>query len=149
MPATQHTEVFNCSREEFYKIVTDYEKYPEFLQEVKECKILKTDDGPSGPGTRQLVEYKVSVIKSFKYELWMTHTPDEAVSWTFAGGDIFKTNSGSWKIEDQAGKAKVTYAVEATFGVFVPGMIAKTLLNVNLPAMMSAYHKRIKDLYGK
>lgn len=142
MPGTQHTEVFNCTPDEFYKIVTDYEKYPEFLQEVKECKVLKTD------GDRQLVEYVVSVIKSFKYQLWMTNAPS-LVSWTFAGGDIFKTNSGSWKIEDQAGKAKVTYTVEATFGVFVPGMIAKTLLNVNLPAMMSAYHKRIKDLYGK
>lgn len=142
MPGTQHTEVFNCTPDEFYAIVTDYEKYPEFLQEVKDCKVVKKD------GDRQLVEYQVSVIKSFKYQLWMTHAP-LLVSWTFAGGDIFKTNSGSWKIEDQAGKAKVTYAVEATFGVFVPGMIAKTLLNVNLPAMMSAYHKRIKDLYGK
>ena len=142
MPGTQHTEVFNCTPDEFYSIVTDYDKYPEFLQEVKDCKVVKKD------GDRQLVEYQVSVIKSFKYQLWMTHAPHH-VSWTFAGGDIFKTNSGSWKIEDQAGKAKVTYAVEATFGVFVPGMIAKTLLNVNLPAMMSAYHKRIKDLYGK
>lgn len=143
MAGTQHTEVFNCTTEEFYKIVTDYEKYPEFLQEVKDCKILKTE------GLRQLVEYHVSVIKSFKYQLWMTHQPTELVSWNFVSGDIFKTNSGSWKIEDQAGKAKVTYTVEATFGVFVPGMIAKTLLSVNLPAMMSAYHKRIKDLYGK
>jgi ribosome-associated toxin RatA of RatAB toxin-antitoxin module len=143
MPGTQHTEVFNCTPDEFYAIVTDYEKYPEFLQEVKDCKILKTD------GDRQLVEYQVSVIKSFKYQLWMTHVAPSSVSWTFAGGDIFKTNAGSWKIEEQAGKAKVTYAVDATFGVFVPGMIAKTLLNVNLPAMMSAYHKRIKDLYGK
>ena len=142
MPGTQHTEVFNCTPDEFYAIVTDYEKYPEFLQEVKDCKVVKKD------GDRQLVEYQVSVIKTFKYQLWMTHAP-HVVSWTFAGGDIFKTNSGSWKIEDQAGKAKVTYAVDATFGVFVPGMIAKTLLNVNLPAMMSAYHKRIKDLYGK
>ena len=144
MPSTQHIEVFNCSVDEFYKIVTDYEKYPEFLQEVKDCKILKND----GEG-RQLVEYTVSVIKTFKYQLWMTHQAPSLVSWTFAGGDIFKTNSGSWKVEDQAGKAKVTYSVEATFGVFVPGMIAKTLLSVNLPAMMSAYHKRIKDLYGK
>lgn len=143
MPGTQHTEVFNCSADEFYKIVTDYEKYPEFLQEVKDCKIVKSD------GNRQLVEYKVAVIKSFTYQLWMSHEPSTLVSWDFAGGDIFKTNNGSWKIEDQAGKAKVTYTVEATFGVFVPGMIAKTLLNVNLPAMMSAYHKRIKDLYGK
>ncbi|HVK60778.1 MAG TPA: SRPBCC family protein, partial [Bdellovibrionales bacterium] len=119
------------------------EKYPEFLQEVKDCKVLKTE------GNRKLVEFKVSVIKSFSYQLWLTDTEPDSITWTFAGGDIFKTQSGSWKLEDQAGKTKALYSVEATFGIFVPGPIAKTLLSVNLPAMMSSYHKRVKDLYGK
>lgn len=143
MPGAVHTEVFNCSVPEFFKIVTDYEKYPEFLQEVKECKVLKAD------GSRKLVEYKVSVIKSFTYQLWMTEQEPESLTWTFGGGDLFKTSTGFWKLEDQAGKTKATYSVDATFGVFVPGPIAKTLLTINLPNMMSAYHKRVKDIYGK
>jgi coenzyme Q-binding protein COQ10 len=143
MPAATHTEVFNCTVSEFYKIVTDYEKYPQFLQEVKECKILKNE------GNKKLAEFKVSVIKSFTYQLWMTEQEPNHVSWTFAGGDVFKTSTGSWKLEDQAGKCKALYNVDATFGIFVPGPIAKTLLSVNLPSMMSAYHKRVKELYGK
>lgn len=143
MSGASATEVFNCSVPEFYKLITDYEKYPEFLQEVKDCKVLKSDGG------RKLVEYKVSVIKTFAYQLWMTEHEPDSVTWTFAGGDIFKTSTGSWKLEDQAGKTKATYTVEATFGIFVPGPVAKTLLNVNLPSMMSAYHKRVKDIYGK
>lgn len=143
MPSASHTEVFNCSVPEFYKIVSDYEKYPEFLQEVKDCKVLKNEGG------KKLVEYKVSVIKSFSYQIWTTEQEPNLITWTFAGGDIFKTQTGSWKLEDQAGKTKATYSVDATFGVFVPGPIAKTLLSVNLPAMMSAYHKRVKDVYGK
>lgn len=71
------------------------------------------------------------------------------ISWEFAGGDIFKTMSGSWKLEDQAGKCKATYHVDATFGLFVPGPVTKALLDVNLPNMMSSYHKRIKTIYGK
>jgi coenzyme Q-binding protein COQ10 len=143
MASASHTEVFNCSVPEFFKVVSDYEKYPLFLQEVKDCKVLKTEGG------RKLVEYKVSVIKSFTYQLWMTEQEPSLVSWTFAGGDVFKTSVGSWKLEDQAGKCRAIYSVEATFSMFVPGPIAKTLLNVNLPSMMSAYHKRIKELYGK
>jgi coenzyme Q-binding protein COQ10 len=143
MPAASHTEVFNCSVSEFFKIVSDYEKYPEFLQEVKECKVVKSD------GAKKLIEFKVSVIKSFTYQLWMTEQAPSQISWVFAGGDVFKTSTGSWKLEDQAGKCKALYTVEATFGMFVPGMIAKTLLSVNLPSMMSSYHKRVKDIYGK
>lgn len=128
---------------EFFKIVTDYPSYSQFLSEVKGCQVLKTE------GNKKLVEYSVSVIKSFKYQLWMTETEPGLVAWEFAGGDIFKTMKGHWKIEDQAGKCKVTYYVEATFGMFVPGPITKALLDVNLPNMISSYHKRIKQIYGK
>jgi ribosome-associated toxin RatA of RatAB toxin-antitoxin module len=143
MPGATHTEIFNCTVPEFFKVVSDYEKYPQFLQEVKECRVVKNENG------KKLVEYNVSVIKTFTYQMWMSEHEPESVTWTFAGGDIFKTSSGSWKLSDQAGKTKAIYTVEATFSMFVPGMIAKTLLNVNLPSMMSSYHKRIKDLYGK
>lgn len=143
MPSASHTDVFNCSVPEFFQIVCDYESYPEFIQEVKSCRVVKAEEN------RKLVEYKVSVIKSFTYQLWMTEHEPDSITWTFGGGDIFKTQTGSWKLEDQAGKTKAIYSVDATFGVFVPGPVAKTLLNVNLPMMMSAYHKRVKDVYGK
>lgn len=143
MASASTTDVFNCSVPEFYKIVTDYGSYNQFLSEVKSCTVLKSE------GSRKLVEYHVSVIKSFKYTIWTTETEPNSVTWEFAGGDIFKTMKGSWKLEDQAGKCKATYTVEATFGIFVPGPISKALLDVNLPNMMSAYHKRIKTIYGK
>jgi ribosome-associated toxin RatA of RatAB toxin-antitoxin module len=143
MPGANHTEVFNCSVDEFYKLISDYESYPEFLQEVKDCRVVKAD------GAKKLVEYQVSVIKSFTYQMWMNEKPPAEITWTFAGGDIFKTSIGSWKLEDQGGKCKATYTVDATFSLFVPGPVAKTLLSVNLPSMMSAYHRRVKEVYGK
>lgn len=143
MAKASATEVFNCSVEDFYKIISDYEKYHEFLQEVKKCSVLKTE------GNRKLVEYNVSVIKSFKYKMWMSETAPNAINWEFAGGDLFKTSIGSWKLENEAGKCRATYTVEATFTMFVPGPIANALVSVNLPGMMSAYHKRVAQLYGK
>jgi ribosome-associated toxin RatA of RatAB toxin-antitoxin module len=142
MAKASTTEVFNCTPEQFYKIIADYEKYPEFLAEVKQCKVLKTE------GQRKLVEYSVSVVKSFKYSLWMTETAPTSITWEFASGDVFKTSVGSWKLENEAGKTRATYTVEATFSGFVPGPIANALVSVNLPNMMSSYHKRVKQLYG-
>lgn len=141
MAKAQTTELFHCSVEQFYKIVTDYSKYPEFLSEVKKCTVLKTE------GSKKLVEYQVSVIKSFTYTLWTTETPT-LVSWEFASGDIFKSMKGFWKLENEAGQCRASYSVEASFGMFVPGPIANALVSVNLPNMISAYHKRIKQLYG-
>ena len=144
MATAQKTETFNCTPQEFFNIVVDYEKYPEFLAEVKSCKIVKTE------GDSKLVDYKVSVLKPLAYQLKTKEVAPTLVSWEFAGGDAFKTMSGSWKIEEApGGKCRCTYDVEASFKMFVPGPVATTLLNVNLPAMMSAYHKRINSLYGK
>lgn len=142
MAKASTTEVFNCTPEQFFKIIADYEKYHEFLAEVKQCKVLKVE------GSRKLVEYHVSVVKTFKYTLWMTESPPHSIVWEFAAGDVFKTSVGSWKLENEAGKTRATYSVEATFGMFVPGPLANALVSVNLPNMMSAYHKRVKQIYG-
>lgn len=143
MASAQTTEVFNCTPAQFYKIVSDYEKYPEFLAEVKECRVLKKE------GNRKLVEYTVSVVKNFKYSLWMTETENQEIKWEFAGGDVFKTSTGHWKFQEEGGKCRASYFVDATFNMFVPGPIAKALVSVNLPNMISAYHKRVAELYGR
>lgn len=142
MAAAETTEVFNCSKEQFYTIIADYEKYPQFLQEVRGCQVLKQEAG------RKLVEFRVSLIKSFTYSLWMKEISPERIDWEFAGGDLFKALTGSWELADEAGKTRATYKVEAKFNVFVPGPVAKALVGVNLPGMMSAYHKRVSELYG-
>ena len=144
MAQASTTEVFNCTPDEFYAIISDYEKYHEFLTEIKSCKVLKSES------SKKLVEYSVSVVKSFKYQLWMTEKAPHEISWEFAGGDVFKTSVGSWKLSAEGtGKTKAVYSVEATFSMFVPGPIANALVSVNLPNMMAAYHKRVKKMYGK
>ena len=142
--ATAHaSEVFNCTKEEFFKIVTDYSKYSEFLPEVKSVTITKNN------GNNKEAEYQVSVIKTFKYKIKITEKPNESVEFVFTEGDVFKTMKGSWKLKDKDGKCAVDYDVEATFGMFVPGPMAKTLVSVNLPLMMANFKKRVKEVYGK
>ena len=143
MAGASTTEVFNCTVDEFFQIISDYEKYSEFLSEVKDCKVLKEENG------KKLVEYTVSVVKDFQYKLWMVEEAPKKITWSFDSGDLFKVSTGSWVLEDEAGKTRATYTVEAKFNMFVPGPIAKALVSVNLPNMVSSYHKRVKELYGK
>jgi coenzyme Q-binding protein COQ10 len=142
MAAASTTEVFSCSPEQFFAIVSDYEKYPDFLSEVKQCKVLETK------GNKKLVEFQVSVIKTFSYRLWMTEEGPNRLSWQFDSGDLFKASTGSWELTGKGGKTEAKYSVDASFRVFVPGPVAKALVNVNLPNMMRAYHGRIKSKYG-
>lgn len=138
------TEIFNCTPEEFFALVADYESYPEFLTEMKDVKILKQTK------TSKEMEYTVSVIKTFKYIITAKEKAPSSVEFEFKSGEIFKSMKGSWSIQ-KSGKSKceVTYKIEANFGLLVPGAIAKTLVSVNLPAMMKSFHKRVKKIYNK
>jgi len=143
MANAETTDVFNCAPDEFFKIISEYAKYPDFLNEVKACRVVKAE------GNRKLVEYTVSIVKDFKYMLWMTENSPHEISWEFASGDLFKTMKGFWKLQEEGGKCRATYAVEASFGLLVPGPLAKAAVSVNLPNMISSYHKRVAELYGR
>ncbi len=143
MAAARTEEVFNCTVEEFFKIVSDYEKYPEFLTEVRSVKVYKN------AGNIKEMEYHVSLIKTFKYKLKATEVHNKSVEFEFISGDVFKTMKGSWSLTNKAGKCAVVYNVEATFGFLVPDAIAKPLVSANLPMMITNFKKRINELYGK
>jgi len=51
-------------------------------------------------------------------------------------------------LQEEAGKTRATYFVEAKFNMFVPAH-CQSFVNVNLPNMVSSYQKRVKELYGK
>ncbi len=143
MASANTKEVFNCTVEEFFKIVSDYEKYPDFLPEVKSVKIIK-DNGDS-----KEMEYQVSLIKTFKYKLKVIEKKNESVIFEFIGGDVFKTMKGSWKLTAQGSQCAIDYNVEASFGMLVPESMAKPLVSANLPMMISNFKKRVKTIYGK
>lgn len=144
MAEAEVTEKFNCTAEEFFNIVVDFEKYPEFLSDMKSVKILK-----NGKKEKEM-EFSVAIIKTIKYKIKATQKSPSEVDFHFTEGDVFKSMSGSWRISDLAGgKCKVKYKIEANFGLLVPGALAKTLVSVNLPSMMESFKKRVKEIYKK
>jgi ribosome-associated toxin RatA of RatAB toxin-antitoxin module len=143
MASATTNATFNCTADEFFKLISDYEKYPEFLTEVKDVKILKT----SGP-TKEM-EYSVSLIKTFKYKLKVEEKAPTEIQFHFISGDVFKTMKGSWKIKPVGNKCNVDYSVEASFGMLIPDSVAKPLVSANLPMMIENLKKRILKVYGK
>ena len=142
MAEVKHTEIFACTPDQFFDIISEYAKYPEFLSEVKDCKVIEDS------GVVKKVEFKISIIKNFRYLNEHREERPKKLSWKFIEGDLFKTMNGYWELSEENGKTKAVYFVEATFGLFVPKKMTEKALSVNLPAMMKAYHGRVRELYG-
>jgi len=141
MASVKTTHTFDCTSEELFHIITDVENYPDFLKEMKACIIVKE------VGEKKLVEYTVSVIKTITYRLWMEEDwENKKFTWTLDSGDLFRQNNGYWHLKDVAGKCEATYSVDAKMKMLVPGSVAKTLINVNLPGMMKSYEKRLTEV---
>lgn len=131
------TEIFHAPIRTVYKVLVDYSAYPEIISDIKRVSII--DDSPE----KKLVEFELQMIKSFRYQLWLYEKPFSQVSWKFHSGDMFKENTGSWTLKEEgADKTQVVYEISAKFGLFVPGMIEKKLIEVNLPSMMNSYKLR-------
>jgi coenzyme Q-binding protein COQ10 len=141
MADVKHIEVFDCTPEQFFDLLIDYESYPNFLSEVQSCKVLGEEAG------KKRVEYQISVIKKFSYINEHEEVRPSQISWKFIKGDLFKSMRGHWRLSEDGGKTRAEYFVEASFGLLVPKAMTQKVLSVNLPAMMKAYHKRVAELY--
>lgn len=140
MASAKRVEVFDFSIEQVYAVISDFDNYSEFLPEVKSSKVLKSN------GNKRTVELSVSMMKDFTYTIIATLDEPNGLSWVFEKGEVFKSNTGSWKLKALSNtQTQVTYEVAADFKLFVPGAIAKKLIAVSLPKMLETYKLRIAE----
>jgi coenzyme Q-binding protein COQ10 len=139
MANATRTEVVDVDINKLYDVITDYAKYPDFVDGVSAIKVLSQNE------TSAKVEYSVNMIKSFKYTLATSQTRPTSVSWVLDSGDLFKKNDGRWTLKDLGnGKTEVTYSLEVDFKMFAPNSILTALTQKNLPVMMESFFKRAK-----
>jgi coenzyme Q-binding protein COQ10 len=130
-----------ASPKDCFKVITDYESYPEFLKETKEVKVAKRS------GNSCEVTYVLDLVKTITYSLKMKECPPDRIEWSFIKGDIIKDNSGEWLLEEtDKGVTQATYTIDINLGLFVPSSISKMLIGQSLPAMLEAFKKRIEGL---
>ena len=140
MPGASRSIVVNAPPEKVYDIVINYDRYPEWLTEVKK---IRTSDRK---GNEVKVHYEVDFkVKTIRYTILVREERPQRMSWSFVEGEVMKDNKGSWVLEPEGeGKTKVTYSVEVTVGPLVPKSILNTLVDQSLPKMLEAVKRRVE-----
>ncbi|MDO8462616.1 MAG: SRPBCC family protein [Deltaproteobacteria bacterium] len=136
MLGTSASIEIKTSPKSVYEIITNFEKYPEFLPETKKVEIKKVGRSPQ-------VYFEIQVIKRIGYLLQFDLKPPFAISWKLLEGVIFKKNNGSWKLKEvKKGVTKATYTLDVEFGVPVPKMITSMLVGNSLPQLLKRFKER-------
>jgi ribosome-associated toxin RatA of RatAB toxin-antitoxin module len=149
MAGAKHTTVLNVPLDALWDVITDYERYPEFVEGCESLTITKKE------GKSTYAEYEVSMFgKTIHYTLKHTETPKKGLKWTMVEGQFFKSNDGSWELKPKGDdKVEATYTVDVGFPLLVPKAIVNTLTGTQLPKMMKAFEdaakSRMKKAKGK
>ncbi len=139
MAGATRSIVIDASIEKCFEVITDYERYPEFLPEVK--KITTSNRH----GSEIDVHYEADVVKVIKYSVHMREEPPARLSWSFIEGEFMKDNKGSWTLKDEGnGKTLATYAIEVAVGMLVPKSVINVLIDTQLPKLLENFKNRIE-----
>ena len=142
MAGTEQTVQVGVSPADFFKVVTDYEAYPEFLDDMEDVKLL------SRTGDTAEVRFTVNLIKRVTYTLLLTETAPSSVRWRLKEGP-FKVSNGSWVLEPIAdGGTHARYAVEVKVAAFVPKSVSSRIVGKTVPALLASFKARAETLYG-
>jgi coenzyme Q-binding protein COQ10 len=137
MAGASRSIIFNAPIEKVWDVITQYEKYGQFLSEVKEVRTSGRQ------GNEVLIHYKVDVVKTIKYTIRVKEERPTRMSWTFVEGEFMKDNKGSWVLEPAGeGKTKGTYTVEMALGALVPKSVVNALVDTSLPKMLESFKRR-------
>ena len=140
MAGAQRTITINAPVDKCWAVISDYERYPEFLPEVKKIRTMNRR------GNEVDVQYEAEVVKVIKYTVHMREEAPNKVSWSFIDGEFMKDNKGGWTLEDAGnGTTKATYTIAVEVGMLVPKTIVNALVDTQLPKLLENFKKRIES----
>ena len=141
MAATTQTIEIDVPRGAFFDVIRDYERYPEFLDDMESVRVVRREGRVSD------VEFTLNVIKRVTYTLRLTENEGaDGLRWELVEG-MFKSNSGGWALTELPdGRTHASYDVDVSVGIFVPGAIVSRLVGKTLPATLKAFKRRAESL---
>jgi len=140
MATAKATVEANCSPETFLSVVTDFERYPEFLEDMVDARIRAQGEG------YWEVCFGLHIVRRLEYTLRLEKVSADRVEWCLVEG-IFRANNGSWTLESLDGgtRCRANYEVEIQLGMYVPRTLMKTLVGRSLPEMLDGFREQAES----
>ncbi len=138
MPRTEHTILIDAPIDRVFGVITDYERYPEFLPDIKATRVLARESGVA------VVRFELELIMRVTYTLRLREEPPAALSWTLEDAKMIAENNGGWQLEAEGAKTRATYALEVKLRGLIPKSVSTRLLGTTLPETLERFRERCR-----
>lgn len=117
------TTLINAPLAKAYAVALDFERYPEWAQDVKEAVVRGRDD----QGKATLVEFRASALgRSTRYTLSYDYSAaPNRLSWHLVDGDIMRSIDGAYSFVEVDGGTQVFYEIEIELVIPLPGFVKR------------------------
>lgn len=130
----------NAPIETVYKVIRDFESYPDFLSTTDSAKERKLKSGVQ-------VDFTIQVVKTIHYTLKFKLDEPNTIEWELVKGDLMKVNSGAWRLTKLSEKStEAVYEIDIDFGWLVPKMIIEQVTRTQLPETLEAFKSRAEKI---
>lgn len=103
-------------------IITDFEAYPDWIDNIKDAEIRETDDD----GNARLVWYRVDArVMEIEYVLAYEQPDEHTLTWTLEEGDQINELDGEYLLQPEDSATRVRYSLEVDIAFPVPGFMKK------------------------
>jgi coenzyme Q-binding protein COQ10 len=147
MSAVQRSVDVEVGVEDFYKVISDYPRYREFVTEMRGVEVGRRN------GNAVEVTYTIEIdagiaTKAVRYTLEHSEHPPRELRWRMVRGEVMKSNEGSWALQSLGPRrTRATYTIEIGFGLLVPKAVSNFLTDRNLPRMLGEFKARAEKLH--
>jgi coenzyme Q-binding protein COQ10 len=145
MQRAQQTVVIEAGLARVWDVVRDYERYPEFISEMRTVKVLRRTP------TEQEVEFGIELEllgmrKVVTYTLGMVEVPQTSIRWRLVRSGTLKADDGSWHFRTLGERrTEATYQIEVKLGPFIPGAVSRFLVEQSLPRLLGQFKRRAES----
>jgi coenzyme Q-binding protein COQ10 len=136
MSKAEHQVMIGAPIERVFGVIVDYERYPEFLPELRSVTLESRHDGVAH------VRFEVELIVRVAYTLRLVEDPPSQVGWSLAEGKMIAHNNGRWRLDVTAEGTRASYALDVELAGRIPRSVSTRLLGTDLPRMLQRFKDR-------
>jgi|TARA_B100001964_G_C13764525_1_gene393251 ribosome-associated toxin RatA of RatAB toxin-antitoxin module len=122
-------------------VITDYERYPEFLPEMGLVRVVSRNE------TEVVVEFQIEFLMKVTYQIRITELPPDSIAWVLEESRMMSVNDGSWKLTAQDdGTTEVVYGLKVELKGRIPGSVSDRLTEKALPQTLERFKSRAESI---
>ena len=139
---TTSSILIDAPADEVMAVIADFERYPEWVQGMKQVEILESD----AQGRGKLVHFDLDAtpIKD-SYTLDYDWSRPNALSWTLTEGKMLRALNGTYTLAEQGDSTEVNYKLAVDVAIPMIGMLKRKAEKVIIDTALKGLKKRVES----